>query len=234
MPLTAISSMATKTVLNALTQAFEKQTGIQVHVESVGGVQASQRVQQGEVFDFVMLGSDAIDKLIAAQALPLNSRLDWVKCHIAVAVPQGVTHPDIHDAPSVKATILNSATISYSTGPSGVYLEKLFKQWGILEQLRPRIVVPPPGTPVGKLIGEQQAVLGFQQMSELIDVPGIDIIGTLPSEIAYITTFSSAITSHTMQNPQRWAQAQKFHEFLCSAGVEEIKRQKGMFWQSSL
>jgi molybdate transport system substrate-binding protein len=222
--------MATKQVLQALTQQFHAQTGIDVQVESVGGVQASQRVQQGEHFDLVMLGADAIDKLITAQALAPNSRHDWVKCHIAVAVPQGHPHPDLHTAEAVKACILSSPTLSYSTGPSGVYLEKLFDQWGILASLRERIVIPPPGTPVGQLIAQGKAALGFQQMSELMGVAGIDIVGTLPPDIAYVTTFSSAITPTCAADSERLAHAQAFHHFLISDAANSIKQTQGMFW----
>lgn len=222
--------MATKQVLLALTQQFQKDTGIQVDVESVGGVQASQRVQQGESFDLVMLGADAIDKLIATHALPVNARHDWVKCHIAVAVPQGQPHPDLHDGAALQAAIVHAPTLSYSTGPSGVYLEKLFEQWGILASLRERIVVPPPGTPVGQLLAQGQVALGFQQMSELISVPGVEIVGTLPPDVAYITTFSSAVTAACAAHSERATQAQAFHDFLISAGAEPIKQAQGMFW----
>jgi molybdate transport system substrate-binding protein len=137
----------------------------------------------------------------------------------------------VHDAQALKTAILHSPTLSYSTGPSGVYLEKMFDQWGILSTLRDRIVVPPPGTPVGQLLAQGKVALGFQQMSELIGVAGIEIVGTLPPDVAYITTFSSSISGACAANATRFAQAQQFHEFLVSDAAELIKQQQGMFWR---
>jgi molybdate transport system substrate-binding protein len=217
-------------VLTEISEAYFQQTGIRLQIESVGGVQAAQRIQAGEIFDIVLLGSDAIDKLIAAHALDTGTRHDWVKCHVAVATRIDSPSFDLSTETAVKAAILNSPSISYSTGPSGVYLEKLFERWGILENLRPRIVVPPPGLAVGKLIAQGDAALGFQQMSELIGVEGIRIEGTLPSEIAYITTFSAAITSSCKKDAAREKQAQAFLNYLSSDQCEKIKQQQGMFW----
>jgi molybdate transport system substrate-binding protein len=120
--------------------------------------------------------------------------------------------------------------LSYSTGPSGAYLEKLFESWGIAEAVKARIVVPPPGTPVGALVASGQATLGFQQLSELIALPGIDVLGTLPADVAFITTFSSGIPALIAADPTRLAAVQSFLQFLASAGVEDVKRHQGMNW----
>jgi molybdate transport system substrate-binding protein len=111
-----------------------------------------------------------------------------------------------------------------------VYLEKLFERWGIAEQVKPRIVVPPPGTPVGALVANGQAALGFQQLSELIALPGIDVLGTLPADVAFITTFSSGVPSVIANDAARITAVQAFLQFLTSAGVEDVKRKHGMDW----
>ena len=222
--------MATKSILAALADAYRAQTGVTVHIESVGGVDAAKRVQAGEAFDVVLLASDAIDRLIASGHLQTGSRCDWVNSPVAVAVQSGTPHPDIHNEASVKAAVLAAPTLSYSTGPSGVYLEKLFERWGIAEQVKPRIVVPPPGTPVGALVASGQVALGFQQLSELISVQGLDVVGNLPSDVAYITTFSSGIPVAVAQDGARQQAVQTFLQFLASAEVEPVKQQQGMTW----
>ncbi len=226
--LKGISSMATKAVLSQLTHLYKAQTGVEVQIESVGGVDAAKRVQAGEDFDIVLLASDAIDKLIQAGHLLTNSRQDWVLSSVAVAVKKGGKHPDISTEAALKASVLSSATLSYSTGPSGVYLEKLFERWGISSEVKAATVVAPPGVPVGSLVASGQVELGFQQLSELIALPGIDVLGTLPSEVAYTTRFSSGIPTAIEKNPIRWSEVKSFVEFLNSSGVQQIKIDQGM------
>jgi molybdate transport system substrate-binding protein len=144
---------------------------------------------------------------------------------VAVAVQAGATRPDLSNEAAVKAAVLDSPTLSYSTGPSGVYLEKLFERWGIADKVKARIVVPPPGTPVGALVASGKAALGFQQLSELIALPGIDVL-----DVAFITTFSSGIPVVIAGDATRVAAVQSFLQFLASAGVEDVKRKQGMDW----
>ena len=225
-----ISSMATKALLAELTQVYQAQTGVMVQVESVGGVDAAKRVQAGEPFDLVLLASDAIDRLMASGHAMANTRNDWVRSPVAVAVKAGTVHPDISTEAALKASVLASPTLSYSTGPSGVYLEKLFDKWGIAAQVKARIVVPPPGTPVGELVAKGEVALGFQQLSELIALPGIEVLGNLPASVAYITTFSSAVTGVISHDAARVHAVQSFLKFLASADVEDVKRRQGMDW----
>jgi molybdate transport system substrate-binding protein len=232
--LRGISSMATKALLADLGQAYLAQTGVSVQIESVGGVDAAKRVQAGEAFDMVLLASDVIERLIASGHVQIGSRCDWVRSPVAVAVQAGAVRPDLSNEAAVKAAVLASATLSYSTGPSGVYLEKLFERWGIADEVKARIVVPPPGTPVGALVASGQAALGFQQLSELMALPGIDVLGTLPADVAFITTFSSGIPAVIADDAApdrlRIAAVQSFLQFLASAGVEHVKRKQGMDW----
>ena len=224
--------MAIQALLANLTQAYLVQTGVQVQIESVGGVDAVKRVQAGEAFDVVLLASDAIERLIASGHLQIGSRCDWVRSPVAVAVQAGAAHPDLSNAAAVKAAVLACPTLSYSTGPSGAYLEQLFQRWGIADTVKARIVVPPPGTPVGALVASGQAALGFQQLSELMALPGIEVLGTLPADVAFITTFSSGIPTvvagDAAADTARVAAVQSFLQFLASAGVQDVKLKQGM------
>ena len=228
--LRGISSMATKAVLADLTQAYAAKTGVSVQIESLGGVDAAKRVQAGEAVDMVLLASDAMDRLMASGHVQPGSRSDWVRSPVAVAVQAGAAKPDLSNEAAVKASVLASPTLSYSTGPSGVYLEKLFERWGIAGELKSRIVVAPPGVPVGALVANGQAALGFQQLSELMALPGIEVVGTLPADMAFITTFSSGLASVIADDASRVAAVHAFLQFLASAGVEDVKRKQGMHW----
>lgn len=228
--LRGISSKATQAVLTDLVAEHQRQTGVEVHIESVGGVDAAKRVQAGETFDVVLLASDAIDRLIASGHLQPNSRHDWVDSPVAVAVQAGAPLPNLANEAALRQAVTQAPTLSYSTGPSGVYLEKLFTQWGMMNELQPRIVVPPPGTPVGTLVAQGQAALGFQQLSELMALPGIQVVGCLPVDVAYITTFSAGVPVAVATDAQRQAAVKDFLVFLSSPQALSIKQRHGMDW----
>ncbi len=227
---TAISSKATQAVLADLTQAYQAQSGMLWQVQAVGGVDAARRVQAGEVFDAVILANDAIDRLIASGQLMTGSRVDWVRSPVAVAVPQGAPRPDIGSAQALKAAVLAATKVAYSTGPSGVYLEKLFDQWGITAAMQGRCVQAPPGVPVGALLARGEASLGFQQLSELLALPGITLLGELSPDVAYISVFSTGMGAAAAADAKRAPAVRAWMDFLASAEVEPIKRRHGMHW----
>ena len=224
--LRGISSMATRQVLAELTAAYAASApgAGAVQIESVGGVDAAKRVAGGEVFDVVILASDAIDKLMAAGHLLPGSKVDWVHSGVAVAVPAGAPAPDLSTEDAVRNAVLAAPSISLSTGPSGVALAKLFERWGIAGQIAPRMVQAPPGVPVGSLVAKGEVALGFQQLSELLHVPGIQIVGPLPPAIQITTTFSAGIGALTQQ-PEA---ARALLAYLASPAAAEAKCKQGM------
>jgi len=234
--LTGISSMATKALLTDLCKQYLDKTGVPVHIESVGGVDAAKRVQAGEVFDLVLLAADAIARLLDAGHVLAGSRCDWVDSPVAVAVAVSshVTPPDISSEAHLRAAVLAAPSLSYSTGPSGAYLEKLFTRWGVMDELKPRILVPPPGTPVGLLLAQGKVALGFQQRSELMNQAGITLIGDLPPEVACITRFSSAIGAGAAQDEARSQAARSFMQYLASPEQRDCKRRHGMDWTDNV
>jgi molybdate transport system substrate-binding protein len=222
--LRGISSMATRMLLTELAEAYRTATGIQIQLDSVGGVDAAKRVQAGEVFDAVFLASDAIDKLLAAGHLLPGSRVDLVHSGVAVAVRDGGQVPDISSEDAVRTAVLAAPTLSYSTGPSGVALAKLFERWGITDTIQRRIVQAPPGVPVGRLVARGEVALGFQQLSELIHVEGITIVGPLPKAIQITTTFSAGIGSRSQQA----AAVQALLAFMAAPQTAAAKQRQGM------
>jgi molybdate transport system substrate-binding protein len=219
-----ISSMATKLVLADLAQAYQQRSHQRVAIESVGGVDAAKRVQVGEAFDVVFLAADAIDKLIVSgQVLP-GSRVDLVRSGVAVAVRAGAMQPDISSDDAVRKAVLRARNISYSTGPSGVALAKLFERWGIADQIKDRIVTAPPGVPVGSLVAKGEVELGFQQLSELMNLEGITVLGPLPSTIQIITTFSAGVCSASKQPEAVRAMLAAMN----SPEAADVKRRHGM------
>lgn len=222
-PLKLLSSMAAREVLAELIRGFTAHTGVRVEAEAAGGVEVARRVQAGEAADVVVLSDTAIDKLIAAGQLR-PGRVDLVKSGVAIAVRSGTARPDISTEAAVRAAVERAGSLSYSTGPSGVYLEKLFARWGILDAVRPRIVVPPPGIAVASLVADGRAALGFQQLSELLNVPGVDVLGPLPAAIQTITTFSAGVGVRCAQ-PQL---AARLLDYLRLPAATPVKQRYGM------
>ena len=219
-----ISSMATRQVLAELAAQWQSATGIQVNIESVGGVDAAKRVQAGEAFDGVVLASDAIEKLTASGHVVAGSRVDLVRSSVAVAVKAGAPLPDISTESALRSAIEAAPTIGYSTGPSGVALVKLFERWGIWDALQPRIVQAPPGVPVGTLVARGEVALGFQQLSELMHLDGITVVGTLPEPVGITTIFSAATCAASTQQET----IAKLFAFMAANEVASIKQKHGM------
>ncbi len=222
--LKGISSMATRLVLADLADAYRREAGVRVAIESVGGVDAAKRVAAGEPFDAVILASDAIDRLIASGHVLPDSRVDLVRSGVAVAVRAGAPAPDISSEEAVRAAVLAARSISYSTGPSGVALARLFERWDIADAIQGRLVTPPPGIPVGSLVARGEVELGFQQLSELIALDGITVLGGLPPAIQIVTTFSGGVCATSTQ-PQA---VRALLAWMASPAATAAKQRQGM------
>jgi molybdate transport system substrate-binding protein len=219
-----ISSMATRQLLADLVAGYRQQSGQAVAIESVGGVDAAKRVAAGEAFDVVVLASDAIDKLIAGGSVLAGSKVDLVDSGVAVAVKAGAARPDLGSEEAVKQAVLAAPTIGYSTGPSGVALQKLFERWGIADSVKARTVQAPPGVPVGTLVARGEVALGFQQFSELMNLEGIDVVGPLPAAIQVTTTFSGGVCAASQQADA----VRRLLAFMASPDAAPVKQRNGM------
>lgn len=216
--------MATRFIVVDLADAFGQKTDVMVRFESVGGVDAARRVAAGESFDLVVLAAEAIDRLIADGHVVADSRTDLVRSPVAIAVGAGAAHPDIGSERALYEAVLAARSIGYSTGPSGTELLKLFARWNIAETVRDRIVLAPPGIPVAQLLADGRIDLGFQQYSEMMAVPGIDVLGVMPSECAIVSTFTAGLCAASQQPGITRA----LIKFMQSPIATEAKRRQGM------
>jgi molybdate transport system substrate-binding protein len=220
-----ISSMATRAVLAELASMYEReQGGPRPDIESVGGVDAAKRVAAGEAVDVVVLAADAIAKLEGDGHLVRGSAVDVVRSEMAVAIPVASVHPSVESESALKTAVMAAHKIAYSTGPSGQALLRLFEHWGVAAAVADRLVQARAGVPVGTLLARGDADIGFQQLSELVGVEGIAVLGPLPEPIRVTTIFSAAV-ARTATSPD---QARDFLAFLTSPITADIKLRHGM------
>ncbi len=148
----------------------------------------------------------------------------FARSGMAIAVRAGAERPDIGDEESVRLAVAAARKVCYSTGPSGDHLLKLYERWGLSQTHADRLLKAPPGVPVGSLVAQGDADLGFQQLSELIHVPGIDVVGPLPPEIQAVTVFAAGVCSSSSQP----AQTEALIAYLASPETDAVKREQGM------
>jgi molybdate transport system substrate-binding protein len=153
------------------------------------------RLERGEAADVLIMVGDALGDLIKQGKAVGDSRVDLVKSPIGIAVKSGAPKPDIGSAEAVKRALLAAKSIAYSDSASGVYVStEMFQKLGIAEEMKDK-ARKIPATPVGEIVARGDAELGFQQISELKPVHGIEIVGQLPPELQKITVFSAGIAS---------------------------------------
>lgn len=188
-----LSSIATREAYLQLVPQFERTTGHKVATTWAGTTDIMKRMAAGERYDLVMISSAELDELIRQGKIVAGSRVDIAKSGIGVAVRAGAPRPDISSGETLKQALLAAKTVGYTSGPSGVYMASLIERMGIAAEVKPKHRGVPSGGTVGTIVASGEAEIGFQQVSELVHIPGIDFIGPLPPDVQHITVFSSGI-----------------------------------------
>jgi molybdate transport system substrate-binding protein len=151
------------------------------------------RLRRGEPADVLIMVGTALDELIKQGKVVADSRVDLARSGIGMAVRAGAAKPDIGSVDAFKRALLDARSIAYSDSASGVYLSTvLFQQLGIADEIKSKSKMI-PAEPVGAVVARGEAEIGFQQISELLPVPGIDLVGPLPPDLQKVTVFSAAI-----------------------------------------
>lgn len=182
------------------------------------------RLDRGEAIDVVILAAPALDELIMQGKVRAGSRVDLVQSKIGMAVKAGAPHPDISTVDALKRTLLSAKSIAYSDSASGVYLStELFPKLGIADQIKGKSKKI-EADPVGGVVATGEFEIGFQQISELRPVKGIDIVGELPNGAQKITVFSAGIPA-TATHPEA---AKALIQWLASSAAYAAIRKSGL------
>lgn len=224
--LKAMSSMATREVLHDLAVSWKSQSGNTLEIESLGGVTVAERVRSGEILDLVFLAHEALELLAHEGHVQGATILPLMRSSVAVALPAG--HPAVawHHEDELREAVMRATSIAYSTGPSGAAVLALFERWGIKASLADRLVQASPGVPVAQCVAQGQAAMGFQQRSEMLQVPGIRV-QELPTGLRLETCFSGAL-AQTCTDPDRCAASKAALKFLASEQGHVVRQAHGM------
>jgi molybdate transport system substrate-binding protein len=218
-----------KAAYEELVPEFERKTGhtiVTVYGGSMGNAPGTipNRLQSGEPADIVILATSSLDELVEKRKVIPGTRVDLARSLIAMAVRAGAQKPDISTLEGLKQTLLAAKSIAYSDSTSGVYLStELFQRLGIADAIRSKCIRIDTGM-VGTVIARGDAEIGFQQMSELLPIAGIDIVGPIPPEGQKITEYSGGVVVNSKQQTI----AQQFLRFLASPEAAATIKKSGM------
>jgi molybdate transport system substrate-binding protein len=219
------STLAVQGALPALTERYGRATGtrVDVHFEPTNGLLA--RIAAGEGADIAILTRAAIDDLAAKGVLIPDSVTDVAVSLVGIAVKAGAPKPDIGSVETLKATLLGAKSIAYSRiGASGVFFAELIQRLGIDDAVNVKATVIASGL-TAELAARGTVELAVQQVSELLLVPGIDVVGPLPSGADSVTMFSAGVLAMSVQAEAAleligYLRSSSAAQALCAAGLQ--------------
>jgi molybdate transport system substrate-binding protein len=222
-----LTAGAFKQIVVAMAPEFEKQSGHKLVIDNdtVGAV--VKRIDGGEAFDVTFIAPDAIAGLVKKGKVADGTIVDLARVGVGVMVKDGAPKPDVSTVDAFKKAVLAAKTVAYidpaSGGSSGIYLVKLFEQLGIADQVKPKAKLKQGGH-VADLIVSGEAELGLHQISEIVPVPGVTLLGPLPNEIQNYTTYTGGVSA-TATNADA---AKAFVKFMTGPSAAALLKSKGM------
>ena len=216
-----------------LAPAFERASGhhlVTTRGPSMGDSPESipSRLARGEAADVVILDGGATDELGKRGLVRADSKIELARSLIGMVVRAGAAKPDIGSVDALRSTLLAAKSIAYSDSGSGTYLStKLFSKLGVADEIAAKsrkVRGPPSGEPVAGVVARGEAEIGFQQVAELIHVPGVTLVGTIPAELQPNFSFAGTLTS-TVRQPEA---ATALIRFLASSEAAPVIAKAGL------
>ena len=223
-PIRVLSTLAVMGAMRELATQYETETGIAIDADFAPTVALLNRLRANEPADIAILTAQGIDDLTREGLIRPGSRTDIALSYVGLAVKAGAPRPDIGSVEALTATLLAARAVAYSKiGASGIFFAGLLDRLGIADAVNARAVIVPSGFTAERLVSGQ-ADLAVQQISELMVVPGIDVIGPLPPEVQTVATFSAGLLAASRQS----GNARALLRFLASEAIAQVLRRAGL------
>ena len=226
--LKVFSTIAVQSALEVLVPQFEAQGGLHLDIAWNTAPVLVKRLQAGETADLLILNRAGIDTMTREGRVLPGSEVTLARSATAVAIKAGAARPDISTPDALKRTLLAARAISYTDpaagGASGIYFAKLLERLGIAGEINAKTKYPPPAGLSGEFLLTGEADLAIQQKPELLQVPGIEILGELPGDLHMVTVFVAGIEASSVKT----ATAKALIDFLRSKPATELFRAKGL------
>jgi molybdate transport system substrate-binding protein len=221
------STIGVKSVLEELIPKFEQATGNKVNMTWSTAALLEKRVQAGEQADALVLVKNNVDNLLKDGKIASGTNAIFAKSIFAVAVKAGAAKPDISTPEAFKKSLLAAKAVSYSDpasgGASGVYIAKQIEKMGIAEQLKPKTKYPASGGFSGTLLASGEADLAIQSKPELLSVPGVEVVGPLPGDMAFTVVYEAGVQSGASNSDA----ANALVKYLMSPEAQALFKAKG-------
>jgi molybdate transport system substrate-binding protein len=222
-----LTAGAMKEVVLQLVAPFEKETGHKVTVanDTAGGLQ--RKIEAGEAFDLAIITPGVIDDLITKGKVAAGSRVDLAQVGVGVAVKEGTPKPDISTVEALKKTLVAARAVAYidpaSGGSSGIYFSGLLDRLGIADQVKPKAKLKAGGY-VAELVANGEADIAVHQISEILPVKGVVLVGPLPADVQRMTVYALGLAPA----PQDAAATAALVKHLASPATAAVLTSKGM------
>ncbi|PAY06357.1 molybdate ABC transporter substrate-binding protein [Bradyrhizobium sp. UFLA03-84] len=219
-----LSTLALKGAVARLAAAYQAASGVAIDADFAPTLALLERLRGGEVADVVILTREGLEEMIGEVRVTPESAVDLARSYVGVAVKAGAAHPDIATEAALREALLGARAVAYSRlGASGILFAQLIARLGIAEAINARAVIIPMGFTAEKLV-TGEADLAIQQISELKQVDGIEVVGPIPLDLQTPAVFSAG----RMTASQRAAAAEHLLRYLSSPEVAPVLRETGL------
>jgi molybdate transport system substrate-binding protein len=219
-----LSTLALQGAVRSLAGRYQAETGVRIDADFGPTLALLERLRDGEVADIVILTKAALDDLAAQGSVAPDSCVDLARSFVGIAVKAGAAHPDIATPAVLRATLLGARAIAYSRlGASGIFFAELIERLGIASEINARATIIPQGFTAERLL-TGEADLAVQQISELKQVAGVEVVGPIPHQLQTPAVFSAG----RLKASTRIAQSDALLKFLASPEVAPALRESGL------